>query len=662
MKEARLADGTTLRFPDDTPDDVMDRAVQEHIATNRTPAERRLAQGREMNSSLPGAIGAGVRALGQGLTLGHYDELQAGLEGGINAITGGRIGRPHSQALEQGRAQDAALQADNPLTSLALNATGGLATPIPGAGPARAGASALQRMVRSAPARGTVAGGIAGGVTGAGEAENSGDIVAKALMGAGFGGAVGGGFGAGVMLGVPAFRAIGSALNLTNPETAAERLALRALDRGQPGLAPGASAVQAPAGRLMNPPEGAPLAMADVGGRPTVNLAATAANTPSEAMEIADRFVANRRDARPERIAGMVDSTLGGGGGTRVLNDMDALRQTRSQNASPLYDQAFAAQAPDTPAVHRIMALPEVRQAVDESMRFQQMQAAARGEAFDPNPMQVLDATKRALDERVSATLDSVTGRVIPGRGQENIAYSELRDALVRELDTVPEYAAARAEWAGPSAAMDAMRVGQAALRMNPDQLDLAVRQMGGPAELEAARIGLGRAITDATDDPGTAVGAARRLAEDRGNQRRIETLQPNPTESNRLLNALRTEAQMGGVEQAVSPRAGSQTARLLAGGEDMANIPSGPIAAALTGNFGQAVAGLARAGQGINASTSDALARILLENDPAAARAIVERLIARESRDAQGRAFWADVLQRGTQASGVGTAQALDR
>jgi hypothetical protein len=634
MKQARLADGTTLQFPDETPDDVMDQAVQRHIAENRTPEQRqgdaeqrRVEAGRAASPGIMGTIGDVARQIGQGVTFGGYDELTAGLEGGVNAITGGRVGRPYGEALEVGRSRDAAFRQDNPVISTLLNVGGGMAVPLPGAGPAQAGAGLLARALRSAPVRGATAGAAGGAAAGFGEgegglAQRAGSAATGAGLGALFGGAVGSGITFAGTVGGRLLQAAG----LRNPEVAADRQLIRAL--GRDNITPTDLA-----GRV-NVAE-SPQAIADLGGRNTVNLAATAANTPSEAMQVADQFVTARRAGRPERVADLVDNTLGGGGGTRVLDDMDELRRVRTETSAPLYAQAFAQAAPDTPAVRQIMELPEVKSAVAQSMRFQEMQSVAAGQAFQPNPMMVLDAAKRALDEKIAATLDPVTGRIIPGRGQENIAFTDLRNALVRELDAVPEYAAARAAWAGPTQTMEAMALGQRALGMNPDQLQLAVRQIGTGGDMDAARVGLGRAITDVTSDPARAVGAIRRMSEDGNMQRRFEALVPDQAMREQIIEVLKREARMGQVEQAVSPRAGSQTARLLAGGDDMGNDPLGGAAfSALGGNINGALRYLFRQGQGINSATSDALAPRLMNTDPAMNQATALRLIDRELRD----------------------------
>jgi hypothetical protein len=578
----------------------------------------------------PSMLGSAARGVARGVTFGFADEL-AGVAGGVGSlVSGDGFGPGYERFRDAARQQNRLDDQTNPLSAIAGQVVGGVATlPLNLVGRAAQGAGALAQ-VGNAALRGATSGAAGGALAGLGEGEGGlENRLGSAATGAAVGGVLGGALGAGVNVGAGVAGRVLDATGLRNAGLAADRQVVRALSRDGVDIR-----------ALTAPPVGHAaddLALVDRGGANLRNLGAVAANTPGAAQEAADRFVQARRGARPDRIAGAVDDTLGGGGGTRVLDDMDALRSMRTAEARPLYDAAFAAQAPDSPQIQQFMNLPIVQQAMRESLDLQSM--AARGGDFQPSQMQMLDAAKRGLDERINATLDTVTGRVIQGRGAENIALTEVRDALVRELDAVPEYAAARAAWAGPTQTMDAMRVGQGALRLNPDALTDQVRRIGTPGNMDAARVGLGRAITDQTRDPANAISAARRLVEDRNHMRRLEALVPDNQQRNALIEALRRENAMGQVEQAVSPRAGSQTARLTAGAEDMGRDPPGGILASLLmGHMGSAVSQgvnhISRLSQGINSNTADQLARLLFETSQGQNAATVQRLLRQSQAD----------------------------
>lgn len=632
--------GVVLRFPDGTADDVVDRAVQGHIAESA-----RTSTARQQNSGVGGYIDSMGRQFAQGATFGVADELSAGLR------TGAGLWGNYSDTLAGERARDETFRADNPIASGVANFAGAVMGPgrnLGVMGPAQnIGASLAQRLLRSGLGRGAAAGATGGALAGAGEGEGIEGRAASALGGGALGGAGGAIIGAGVNAVAPFAGRVMDYIGLRNPGLAADRQMLRAFGRDGVDVA-----------NLQAPADGS-RAIVDIGGRNTVGLGAVAANTPGEAVQAADVFTQARRAGRPERVASAVDDALGGGGGTRVMDEEAALRATRTAQAQPLYNAAFASDAPDTPALRAIMAHPTVQAATADNLRFQQMEAIARGETFDANPMRVIDAAKRGLDERIGATLDPVTRRVAPGRGAENRALTEFRDALVREADAVPEYAQARAAWAGPTQSMDAMSQGQAALGMNPDVVTGIAARMS-PGDLEFFRLGVGRAITDRTSKPATAAGQARNLLEDRQMLRRLEAAIPDPAQRAQFAAAMQREVDMASVDAAVSPRAGSQTGRLAAGAEDMQRDPPGGfLAALLMGRFAdatrQGVAGMYRATQGINSNTADGLASRLFNTDGAANAETLRRLLERRTMDqltARERAGLAGRLLSGTAAT----------
>jgi len=82
-----------------------------------------------------------------------------------------------------------------------------------------------------------------------------------------------------------------------------------------------------------------------------------------------------------------------------------------------------------------------------------------------------------------------VTGRLnLNGEGR---SLNELRGAYVQHLDTLnPDYAAARAAWAGPSQAQASVERGRTLMNRTPDEVGDVVSRMS-PTDLEFARIGV---------------------------------------------------------------------------------------------------------------------------------------------------------------------------
>lgn len=682
MAEPRIAslpDGTQLQFPAETTDDVMDAAVAQHLQQAAG-----LVRGREANAAAP--IGDGLqRSIIQGMTFGLGDEFNAAVRATVQGLPGMRGAANWSDrynealATERGRDQDYAQ--NNPVSAAAGNLVGGMLGPgLALSGPA-AGAGPVQSIARSAPVRGAVAGASGGAATGFGEGQGGfADRAEGALTGGVVGAGAGAALGAGVNLAARIGGRVADVSGLRNPENAADRMILRAMERD--GITPRQMAT-----RLSELPE-ANTILPDAGGRNTVNLAAVAANTPGRAQELADQATLIRRAGAPDRIAAASDAAFGGGSGDDVSIAIRALQDRRATAARPLYERAWRIElTPDEFAsVSRFIDDPIGQDALRQGMRVVQIEHLARGEPFDPAAygltrgpqgnwvpaegatpnMRLMDAVKRGFDEIVEGFRDPVTGRLNLSQygNAVNQARGAYRDALA---EMFPPYRRALQAWAGPSQSLEALQRGRQAMRTDRDAVASASERLS-PADQDFMRLGAGRAVTDMASDPARAPGAARRLLEDRQMQARLETLIPDQAQREAFIEALRRETQTAAVDRAVSPRAGSQTARLQAGAEDMGVDPPGGTMMALlqagqSGGVGGALARggsmLYRRGQGMNSSTADALAERLFNMDPAArARTVVrlmERNLSDQTRAELQRALAARVLR------GVGTATAIE-
>jgi hypothetical protein len=622
------------------------------------PAEKLQADadGRAANAGPLGYVRGLARQAVQGATFGLADEAKAGVQSLLGNGT-------YADNLAQDRARNRTFAEDNPLASGAANLAGGIAVPGGmGAGFIR-GAGAL-----AGAARGAVAGTAGGAASGFGNAEGGlGNRAWGALEGGGMGLAGGAALGAGVNVASRIGGRVLDVAGLRNPEVAAERQILRALERDQRPLADVAADAAAPQG-------GAPLALADLGGRNTTNLAAVAANVPGRSMEAADALVQGRRAAGPDRMAAASDQAFGGGSGTRVADETATLDAQR-RAAGPLYDQAFGVTLPRDPRLEQFLADPDIRKGVEAGLGSARREALTNGQPFrsedfgvrigddglemvgDGLPTRLFDAAKRGLDSMIE------TARAGGDRSRAR-ELVQVRNSMVGEVDRLnPAYAQARAAYAGPASAQEALETGTTALRLNRDELAGEVGRQT-PANLDFMRIGAGRAMSDMASDPAKSPGVARRMLEDRQMQARLETLLP-PDRNAALAEALRGETRVNAGNAAYSPRAGSQTARLQAGADDMAIDPPGGMVMALlnatqrggiTGAAAKGLEAVYRRGQGINSSTADALAQRLFQDDPTKNAAIVRALTARQGADAltaQQRGALAEQLLRGLGVAG---------
>jgi len=372
-------------------------------------------------------------------------------------------------------------------------------------------------------------------------------------------------------------------------------------------------------------------------------------------MDAADHFVEARRLGRPDRLQAAGDTAFGGGSGTDIAETTAARQAQRSTEARPLYEAAFSKPAGMTDPMRAVLDDPIAQDGLKRGLEIQRIEnttRAARGEAkvpvtdpaihYDeqgvprivgvPN-VRSMDAVKRGWDAIIDEARDSKTGQV--QWTQRLRAIDDLRRAWVGMLDeNNPDYAAARAAWGGPSAQMEATQAGRTALRTDRD-IVAGRMERGQPDVQDAYRLGAGRDFADRVSDPARASGAARVMLEDGQMQARLRSIL-TPENYTKLNEALQRETKMTAVERAVSPRAGAQTARLLAGGSDMGTDPVGPWLQAvrqLVGGHPLQAAGTAggdlyrRVGQGINATTADALANRLFTTEPTARAQIADAL-----------------------------------
>jgi hypothetical protein len=672
---------------DATPDQVMEYARQNFQAS---PPDPRMQAAREANSGTSGYIDSLGRAFASGATFGTMDEASAALR------TGAGLWGNYGDVLAQERARDEVFQKDNPIMSTVANVAGAVAGPGRNIGMMRLGqqaGSAIGNVLRSNIPRYALAGATGGALQGAGEGQG----VTGRLEGAAQGGALGLGLGGALGAGANAVGSVGGRLlhmlGLRNPEIAADRQILRAIERDNAArVAAGLPEIQLDtAGRPMAGPGVAPRVegqtlIDDLSGRNIVNLGATAANTPGVSMESADLLMQARRAARPDRMAGAVDDAFGGGAGGDVAQASARLGEQRATNAAPLYNRAFAEGiAPESyEDLARFVRDPIGQNALDKGMRVIELEHLARGDKFEPAAfgvtrgkggrwvavenetpnVRLLDAVKRGFDEIVEGFRDPTSGRL--NLNQYGRAVNDVRATYRDDLVTAsPAYGEALQAWSGPSQSLDALARGRQAMTMDPDTV-AKITQNLSENDREFFRLGVGRAVADATSDPARAAGYARRLLEDRQMQARLQSAIPDAAQRAQFSAALEREINMAAVERAVSPRSGSQTARLQAGADDMAQDPYGGTMIALlnaaqrggvSGAVASGLGNLYRRGQGITPATSDALARALFTTAPETNTATLNRLMQRREVDqmnAQMRANLAQQLLRGVGAGGA--------
>ena len=236
-------------------------------------------------------------------------------------------------------------------------------------------------------------------------------------------------------------------------------------------------------------------------------------------------------------------------------------------NADNLYEKAYAHGAVDDPRLMTVLEDDTFKSAFKEAQRIASKEARAaelRGE--DPSKfilkdiydldeagelikigkvpdVRTLDYIKRGID----ALIDKGYKGEGMGKAEAN-ALKDLRKAYISAIDeNVPEYAAARAKYAGDMEVLDALRLGREEF-MSPKTLpEQAKKIVAGMSEGErdALRTGATQAILTKIQDAPQQINAAQRVIGAPATRKRLEALFDNPQEYEIFEAALKRESEL---------------------------------------------------------------------------------------------------------------------
>jgi len=472
--------------------------------------------------------------------------------------------------------------------------------------------------------------------------------IAGAVGGYGYGE---GGLGSLIQSGVGALggAAIGAALPVAGKVIANRASAVQRLVSGDRGgiarqvvgetLAQDASSPRA-AGAMVQAAQdrGVPMMLADTGENAR-GLLASVARRPGAARTITREAVNERQGAQGDRVVGAISRDLGAIGNPDQISD-DLMRNA-SRAAAPLYEQAYATQVDMTPELISVLETPAARQALNKA------RTIAANERRDPTAlgfdtdeagetiltqtpsMQTLDLVKRGLDDVLEDARDPVTRR-LPLTSTTR-AIQGVRQDLLSQLDQIsPDYAAARAVFAGPAGQRDALMLGRASLNASADDIERATTPLN-EAEREQFALGFRAAMGD---NLGRAVDGADKVNRLLGTPRKRASLARLFGGSENFDQFLATMADERATNETYrSVMTGSQTAERLAADEttsDTGLIESAAGSAlrrggSVVGMLGDALKAMGEvgrfgAGQAGN-ETRESVAALLTETDPAVLR-----------------------------------------
>ena len=409
----------------------------------------------------------------------------------------------------------------------------------------------------------------------------------------GVGGVSGGGSRAGNIDFTPVARAAAGAYNTLGPRSTAEvadELLLGAARKAGVPLSAAADATRAAGG--------APLTAMEVFGVPAQRLGQASRGISGRADETIATALETRHAGQPERILGAMERGLGQEGRGDLFQTADEIVQRRGANAATEYAKAYES-APINPTVRVDPQSGEggatlldlfKRPSMSKALARARTIAAEEGDELPPltrtvevngkaveQPVPVsvktLHYVKMALDDMVFGAKrgQSVLGEESGGTGPTALAkVQQTRRALLDVMDReVPEYGAARANFAGETALKDALESGRESIgkRMDPRLIEREFKNLS-ESEQEMYRQGAIDALQQRMESAGSGANKVLRVFDTPADKARLRALFPDDASFAAFTQEMEREAQMAGTRNAVLK--GSQTAEKLAAQQEL--------------------------------------------------------------------------------------------
>jgi hypothetical protein len=561
-------------FPDDATDDEIQSAL--NSIRGSAPTTAPVANVPEASEPMGWSeYGKGIaRSAGSGLTFGFGDELTAAARSGSMFS-----GPEYEKALQEERDALKKFRDQYPAAALGSEVVGSLPTMlVPGLGEAK-GLQLTSRLGKIAEPyiQAGIIGAKQGAIGGVGSAE--GDI-SNRIVGGLEGGATGAALGplltgAG-QIAAPVVKGLAERVAPSVfSEGVAKQKVLQDLQRS--GLTP----EQAQARFDYMQSTGAAPNYFDVS--PSLTSRAEAiAQRPGEAGEALTQEVIDRQQGQRGRIMEQAKERLDSSQPyfDTVDNAVDALRT----KAAPLYDQAYKAKLPPEAQYQLQTVMDDVNAAFPEASKYaEKLYLAERRKNFRDTGTTALssqdfgglpqirqyDYIMRGLGQVIDGETD-VAGKVTQlGRGA-----TMLKNEIATTLDkNVPEFAAARAQYAGDMEVKNALtNARKEFMTADPEELKLAWQGMSD-AEKEAYRAGAIKSMRDKLFGSADTTDATKRIGQAIQDRRdALKIIMPEQMSGQLFQAYLETEAKLAANAQRI--KGGSPTARRMEGLKDLDSAP----------------------------------------------------------------------------------------
>lgn len=431
-----------------------------------------------------------LRALAQGATFGMGEEIEAGIRAPFSDQT-------YPEIRDELRTGMETYQKGYPSDSMALEAVGGFAVPGMGAAKVVGQAPSLIGQIGRTVSTGAGMGALSG--YGYSDAETLGGQGLDTAKGAAFGGVLGGVLTTLPIAGKYASKAYNK-LKQEAPDRASEIVGELMRETGWTQ-----SKIQKALDDLG--PEGT---LADLDQNLLGRLIAARQKSP-EAIGMIDDAYAARQAGAKGRVIGALEDTSGFDVGDYKkiarpsgIDDLGGkVAKKQSEVASKMYGEISARQVPNEGAVAGVLSHERVKPIVRDVLQDMNIPANQIDDvlASEVLPLSLIDKVKKGIDDK---------SEIARRAGEKNAArtWGDRAKDLREASDVhVPEYAAARKDYAAKSGMLDSAQMGRSITKIKDEALELMPGKLAGMTGNEQQMFKMG-ALADIAEDVNKSGGA----------------------------------------------------------------------------------------------------------------------------------------------------------
>jgi hypothetical protein len=570
-------------------------------------------------------VAESARAVGQGITFGTLDELEAALR------TGSISGADYERQRNQLRAQQKQFGEDMPIVKTSLELAGGFAVPFGAARQVAKLAPETQALITGTSimgqaGRGSAVGATTGALSGYGYSEK--DAVSDTIMGGLFGFGLGGTVPLVIDKAGSIIRNVLNASGIGDQATASSKMLANYMQKDN--LTPQEAYDALNELRRIGVPN--PV-IADL-GKNLNDLAYNAYIVQSKSKGSTEKFLESRLIDQPNDIVQGLVEKAGLAKNVNGYEYLTALAENQASKASAAYPKAYSL-AIDAQPFRTYVDRPVFVKAYEEA----QKRASVYGQKLpdldairnaQSVPTDILHQIKMGLDRVIEKETDAVTNKV-SGYGRDVVKVKNEFNDKIKALN--PQYEMANAEFADASRIKSSFEMGQKYQQIDPKEAGAKIKAMNSD-EKEAFRLGM---MADINKRVGKFTGGdfSRQVFKSDNQKLMVRYAFDDQVAYNEFSQYVKGLSQQSKTAKAVL--GGSKTGERLATQEEagaLGSITQSLSSGDLTGTaLGLLKNALARS-RGISGETSEALQKRLFATDPVEQRAVLAELNRRARRN----------------------------